>query len=127
MKKLILIFVALSLFVGLPVMAMDGNVLLKSCEDGIKMLENDTSADEFNAGTCKGFILGSLQVHSLYTDIYKQKPYYCLPENPPVGQLVRITVKYLKSNPEFLHYGAAVSVHNAMIQAFPCSQKRPSK
>ena len=120
MKRLTLLFVILSLFIAVPVMAMDGNELLKSCEDGIKMLENNSSADEFNAGACKGFILGSLQIHSVYTDIYKQKAYYCLPPNPSVGQLVRITTKYLKAHPEFLHYGAALSVHNAMIEAFPC-------
>jgi hypothetical protein len=120
MKKLIMLIATVSLFVASPVMAIDGNVLLESCTDGIKMLENDKSADEFNAGVCKGFILGSLQVHSLYTDVYKVKGFYCVPENASIGQLVRITSKYLKTHPENLHLGAAVSVHNAMIVAFPC-------
>ena len=73
MKRLTLLFVILSLFIAVPVMAMDGNELLKSCEDGIKMLENNSSADEFNAGACKGFILGSLQIHSVYTDIISKR------------------------------------------------------
>ena len=127
MKKLTLLLVVISLFVAFPAMAMDGKTLLDSCTDGIKMLENDKTADEFNAGACKGFILGSIQVHSIYTDVFKARPYYCVPENVTIPQLVRITSKHLKNHPEFLHMGAALSVHNAMVETFPCSQSQPKK
>jgi hypothetical protein len=45
----------------------------------------------------------------------------CIPDGVTSGQAVSIVKKYLKENPEELHYTAQSLVAFALIKAFPCN------
>mgnify|MGYP005988653749 CR=1 FL=1 len=82
-----------------------GNTLLEACE------RDDAS---FREGVCYGYVYGVVDVLS--------GEQFCAPSNVTASQFVNIVIKYLKQNPENLHYNAAVLVAFALAQVFPCSE-----
>jgi hypothetical protein len=45
-----------------------------------------------------------------------------IPEETEVSRLTKISVMYLKENPDKLSYNASILMHEAFQKAFPCSQ-----
>lgn len=124
MKKLALLFVAVSLFVASPSFAGSpgtGSSLLQDCIVAIRVLDGDDSADQFQFGMCAGYISGAIENHKL-TATNKRERFFCFPQDTDIGlnQVMRITLKYLQNHPEHHHYPAAFSVNKAMQEAFPC-------
>jgi hypothetical protein len=68
-----------------------------------------------------GYVQGINEAHSLTTQLSKSKPLYCIPKDGmSTDQLLRVLVKYLRSNPEILHESGRIHVLIAFRRAFPC-------
>ncbi len=100
----------------------DGNMLLNACTSALKEKLTDNSSVS-DASWCIGYLqgIGSLKV---YYDVMSRKGgnrlFYCVPDNVPVDQKIRVVVKFLNDHPERLHELAIVLTIEALQQAFPC-------
>mgnify|MGYP003650305081 CR=1 FL=1 len=106
-KKLVTI-TALAMLLGSPTSyaaLYAGNKLLEACEQ-----DDETFGD----GVCFGYVFGVFDVMQGVT--------VCEPEGVTGKQIVSIVRKYLKENPENLHYEAAILVTHALDHYFPCSE-----
>jgi hypothetical protein len=124
MKKILIIFLfALILIPSSSVAELgftDGNKILSSCNELIKIIDSQLELDSFEAGRCWGYISAS-------TDIYKVMKYgssgiVCLPEGLEVSQLVRVIIEYLNEHPKDLNRPAFMLITNALAETFPCPQ-----
>ena len=85
---------------------VSGSELLEYCEP-------DSSSN-----TCTAYIIGVLDVFDrLYMNRHEEG---CVPEGATVGQMARVTTKWLSENPEMLHYAAHQLVSNSLIESFDC-------
>jgi len=103
----------------------DGNDFLDTCQHVETVIETGrgTPLEQFNLGYCSGFATGILESNAAYAALpnYDKAFAFCVPEDGvKPGQLIRIAVKYMKEHPEKLHLRAAVLIHVAMREAFPC-------
>jgi hypothetical protein len=104
-KKLVMI-TALAMLLGSPTsyaVLKSGNDLVADCQLKIPVAE----------GYCYGYVHGAHDALGMITE-------FCSPDDVVGKQLVDIVMKYLKENPENLHYNAASLVTSALIRAFPC-------
>ena len=124
MKKIIILFIIfLSLHLGLMAANIDdGNKLLKDCLHAEKVMNGDRTANLTQASFCIGLISGvSSTMQIMGEDHPKIK--ICPPEKIPNNeQLVRITLNFLKKNPQRLHQGDNILVMMALIREFPCKK-----
>ena len=79
-----------------------GSDLLELCENG----------DDYSDGLCLGFVIGVL-------DISFDTRLYCL-EKATNKQIVMVIVKWMRANPEELHFPAKWIVAKALFNVFPC-------
>jgi hypothetical protein len=49
---------------------------------------------------------------------------FCVPDAADDGQIVRITLKYIRNNPEEAHKMTAVLIVEGLREAFPCPRKK---
>lgn len=82
-----------------------GSDLLELCENG----------DDYSDGLCLGFVIGVL-------DISFDTRLYCL-EKATNKQIVMVIVKWMRTNPEELHFPAKWIVAKALFNVFPCREK----
>ena len=84
-----------------------------SGSDLIGYCEPDSSSN-----ACRAYIIGVLDVFERrYFDRHEDG---CVPEGATVGQMARVTTKWLNENPEMLHHPAHQLVSNALIESFNC-------
>jgi hypothetical protein len=105
-KKLVTI-TALAMLLGSPAsyaVLKSGNDLVADCQLNIPSAE----------GFCYGYVFGVYDVSEAMGGI-------CPPDGVVGEQIVSIVRKYLKENPESLHYSAASLVVIALDTVFPCS------
>jgi hypothetical protein len=106
--------------------ANTGNELLKQCSDAIREGDGEhlNGTEHTDASYCIGFVQGAVQafgiVKQMNEEMHIENRFPCLADKITMGQLVRITVKWMKSNPEQLHFDASSLVLQAMMGAFPC-------
>lgn len=103
--------------------AMTGNELLQAC----KQVMQNTDVEFASAGRCIGYLEGGRDGLSFAMYILRQlKPgessKYCVPNEVTNGQMARVVVKYLESNPARLHEQSLNLLLFAMIEAFPCGR-----
>jgi hypothetical protein len=79
-----------------------GSDLLELCENG----------DDYSDGLCLGFVIGVL-------DISFDTRLYCL-EKATNKQITMVIVKWMRANPEELHFPAKWIVAKALFNVFPC-------
>jgi hypothetical protein len=103
------IFLAALLFIGSTSaeaakfgVEITGSDLLELCENG----------DDYSDGLCLGFVIGVL-------DISFDTRLYCL-EKATNKQIVMVIVKWMRANPEELHFPAKWIVAKALFNVFPC-------
>lgn len=106
---------------------VDGNQLLERCSAYLKARDNPplTTAEEVNAGFCLGYMSAIADVDAHDVDALKAnskelQKYFCAPRNATIEQLVRVVMKWMKENPEKLHYNAGRVSAMALHAAFPC-------
>ena len=103
-----------------------GNELLQRCgasvhqADGARLNEQESA----NSLMCLTYLEGWLDSHA-FDLVRLPQPLYCLPQQGfTVGQLARMVVKTLSSNPQKLHEDARLAVGLSLMEAFPC--RKPS-
>ena len=69
----------------------------------------------------RGYVMGATDG---LTFVPPSRRWICLPGGVANEQVVRVVQKYLKENPETLHYLAQGQINNALVRAFPCKDKR---
>ncbi len=112
MKQIIgAIFLASILFMGSTSaeaakfgVEITGTDLLELCENG----------DDYSDGLCLGFVIGVL-------DISFDTRLYCL-EKATNKQIAMVIVKWMRANPEELHFPAKWIVAKALFNVFPCRE-----
>ena len=91
-----------------------GNELLKYCDEYI------SKSTTFNGGLCGGYVVSVVDMAATFEAWGKMTQQFCIPNGVTTDQLVQITYKALKEEPESLHLTAASLVINALTKAFPC-------
>lgn len=77
--------------------------LLRACKSG----------DAF----CGGYIWSYVDQARTNVELVKS---FCIPSEVSLYQSQRVVEKYIESHPEKLHQVAWVTVHTALMEAFPC-------
>lgn len=104
-RKFSIAAVMLVLACGGPVLANDGNQLLRAC------LQPDGT---FGDGYCLGYVSG--------VDDAEAGDDICVPEEVTRSQARDIVVRYLQANQELRNYSAASLVRDALFAVFPCKR-----
>ena len=126
MKRVTLVLlVVASLFIASPVLAgIDGSKLLDDCQEAIRFQENKNapSINFSSVNICTGYILGISDLHANFVSSVGcfDPPFFCKPPPADLEQLVKIVVKFLKENPQDLHFQGSVLTMAALKEAFPC-------
>jgi hypothetical protein len=101
-----------------------GNVFLEWCS----VVEKDehTKTESQHSIECTAYVEGVDEGVSVEVTFARQiasnppPKLYCRPENSTAGQLVRITLKYIRNHPEDAHQPTVVLIVEALREAFPC-------
>ena len=130
MKIQALFLVTFSLVIVFPTMSLgnhfsDGNELLEACRQTIEFSDSDDKYNEFNAGSCWGYIRATNDMYEVMAQNAKRT--ICV--SPRIGrkQITMVVVKYLKEHPERLHNVASLLIYQAFQEAFPCPDNQPLK
>lgn len=93
--------------------------LLQWCEAGL-----GSNSDSFDLILCTSYIIGVAEGYeTTLKNIYSGRDrIICVPNNVTRGQAARVVLKYLKNNPETLHYPASYQTLVALQKAFPCKK-----
>ena len=100
-----------------------GNAFLRGCS-AIEKAQT-TEAESELVARCAYYVLGVVQGAEfgqsiLETKMGKKAPeLFCRPGNAENGQLLRVTVKYIREAPEFSHLPTPDLIINAMRMAYP--------
>lgn len=95
--------------------------LLGLCSQAVKSFDDDKGADIAEANLCIGYVAGALDMERMLATLSKTwTPHVCYPKNGTIEQAVRVVVKYLRDDPEGLHYSGGSTVWVALMKAFPC-------
>lgn len=107
MKKLGLA-VALALALGTPAKASftTGDELKSWCGE--------------KSPACPAYIRGAVDDLLFRQAAHRGKKHMCLPEVTEVSQLVEVVSQYLEAYPGVGHWSAAILVHNALSEKYPC-------
>ncbi len=115
MKKILLITALLLLLPVSSVFALTGGAYLQYC--------SSATPNSMYFPRCGSYILGvvdNMRANKAgdigYTDV-------CFPDKMDEGQLVQMTVNWLKANPESLDTWAAFAASMAMYENFKCGCK----
>ena len=93
-------------------MAASGNEMLSWCSG----LESQQRFETFTTGYC----IGIIQAVNDLMPFVPENARACPPGEMTNGQAARITVKYLKQNPEKLHLSGTALTVMALQNAYPC-------
>jgi Ssp1 endopeptidase immunity protein Rap1a len=106
---------------------VDGNQLFERCSAYLKARDNPplTVKEQVDAGFCLGYMsaiadTNDRDVKAALEDHKAAERYFCAPSNATIEQLTRVVVKWIKENPEKMHYNAGVISEAALRAAFPC-------
>lgn len=79
------------------------------------------SSSEIDKGICEGYIMGVND--SMYSGHLGNLFQACIPQGVSPAQTRLITIKYMKTVPEKLHFVADGIVVEALARTFPCQQQ----
>jgi hypothetical protein len=93
--------------------------LLSECSAALRIMAGQKSVDFIEASNCVGYIQG-------YRDgvgtLLKSGPRACVPQEATAGQVARVIVNHLKSNPGQLTLDKRVGMQAALAAAYPCRE-----
>jgi hypothetical protein len=98
----------------------DGNELLQQCQQYIKAMDGDRSADLDAATYCEGYVAGVTNTVSFYRGTLKNEDKFCIEDSVTNSQVIRVVVKFLNDNPRHLNKDKMVLTWAALHNAFPC-------
>ena len=88
-------------------------------KSGNQLIENCDDESVYGRTACLNYILGIAEAHTTLK-AWGEANVMCIPETVTGGQLMAVSLKYMRSVPEILHLGAGSHVLNALLVAFPC-------
>ena len=106
-----------------------GNAFLRLCSV-VEKNEIETNQEGQHVVACVAYVEGVVQGVSaevaFVRDVGGKEPLkpFCLPDNVENGQIIRITLKYIRNHPEEAHQSTVILVVQALREAFPCQAKR---
>ena len=106
-----------------------GNAFVRLCSV-VETNETETQLETQHGVACIAYVVGLIDGVSKETEFVlavsnKQPPMpFCLPDDVENGQIIRITLKYIRNHPEEAHLSTAFLVVQALREAFPCQAKR---
>jgi hypothetical protein len=102
-----------------------GNTYLRVCS--VVEKDKDRTRDDFRhsilcAAYTRGVVDGVVAEDAFQRMIIGKPPTspFCTPEAADSEQAIRITLKYIRNNPELAHQTPAVLIIEALREAFPC-------
>lgn len=124
MRKEFIVF-ALSLTFLFPSMVFaDGNRLLSQCNAAVNIMDGTAKIhDDFSFGYCMGLIRGVMDLNDYYEPALREGgkyPLFCAPDGITNAQAARIVLKFLKENPDYLHYDEVFLIGFGLREAYPC-------
>jgi hypothetical protein len=106
----------------------DGSSLLKKCSLAVRAFDGEplSSADAVEGPLCTGYVMGVHDMDYTVQTLEKHEKtsllsHACVPSNVSTNQVVPVTVKYLRDNPDRLHMPASILVIDAVRSSFPCT------
>lgn len=118
-----LVFLMTLLFINPAPVHADGNMLLKACTAGLKVInkEKDLSSKELvDAAFCAGLIQGITDVDRINKSSGGSS-FFCPPGNViNKAEATQIVVDYLRAHPEKRKQPETMLVIDALKGAFPC-------
>ena len=112
---------AVSMFVVLSANSTawaDGNEMLRHCTSAQKLLDENTTQDQFGAGICFGFVDGASGVMRV---LDSKKLKICMPQNVTNRQIISIFTKFMRDNPQLLHLDHLMILSLSLGLAFNCN------
>jgi hypothetical protein len=104
-----------------------GNSFIRTCS-AIERVQH-TDLENLHVMACVSYVSGFVQgvdFETLYVKVNTNqeipKP-FCRPKEVENAQLVKIVLKFIRSNPEDAHEPTAVLIISALAKAYPCSNK----
>jgi hypothetical protein len=124
MKKLALLLIAVSMFAAAPVMAYDGNKLIKYCKLALETYDKRISIQQqVDVNVCLATVQAVYDTVSEFERIVSvEKPnvFTCLPDSLVLRQKIKVVYIYLRDHPEKLHLNGAPLIMAAFAEAYPC-------
>ena len=101
-----------------------GNAYLRQCSVVEKEFKDQTHEDSKYYIPCiaytEGVVQGALMESALESAGKGTPAPFCLSSEVENGQLIRVTLKHIRKNPEQSHLPTVAIILNAMKEAFPC-------
>jgi len=97
-----------------------GNDYLGWCSTAVNGARLD---DLFCLGYMRGLITGINSTQTVYRAVMKQPLLICVPATAKLGQLMKISLKYLNDNPAELHLPLGDLITASWFKSFPCPKK----
>jgi hypothetical protein len=114
-----------------------GSRYAETCSSIEKPSAQWSEMDALNVGTCSAYMVGLRDGMTLILFMGKEggiSPQFqkgteedlgiCIPDGVETGQMIRITLKYIRENPEQAHIRSAQLVLAASQHAYPCGPGR---
>lgn len=102
-----------------PTPILTGSDYLQNC----KFVEDQQTSEYFAVNvSCMAWTSG-FHSGAFAADVYHrvaQRPVFCSGDQATVGQVVHITLKYIKDHPELEHLSAGQLAYSALTGAFGC-------
>jgi hypothetical protein len=129
MKILFTLLLVLISDVSFANVKSDGNALLGNCLAAENFLDNNDAkgVSMFDVGYCMGLVRGVADTMVTESTFNKHDKFFdiCFPNKGiGTGQLIRVVVKYLKNNPERLHFNDSILISFALKRVFACDSSQ---
>lgn len=101
----------------------DGNALLAVCGSFVSSADRGgrlSDKELVMLTACTSYVRGFTHGVALLSKEPQQGWGYCIDPSVPSVQVARVLVKYLRDNPQTLHFHPAVLVGRALREGFPC-------
>lgn len=84
-----------------------------------------SQADGFDAGLCRGWIEGLLDMNTIYRSLgalERTAEGFCVPGTTTLEEVAKAIARYVEERRASLHFSARILAYMALRQAFPCSR-----
>lgn len=129
MKRITLLFIAVSLFMISPVMAYDGRTLVRYCEIALLSEKNRFSSvhllEDFN--TCVSSvntIFRAISELERFVNLEQPNVFSCVPDEIELLEKIRVVHTYIKEHPEKVNNDSVTLILEAIVEAFPCTESQ---
>jgi len=128
MKKAVVLILPLFIIFTSPVMAEEQfdnastGFLYGACMDFVYQDETLTTSAH-----CKAFIQGAINAHKHLTSHHKFPNQFCLPPAVSEKKVIRILLKFIEGNQNFINKPAILTLFYVLEETFPCAQSKSSR